>query len=87
MSWICLIENFFARLKQQCPRLMASLVSGELADRQSTGKRSAALLVRADEGGWQCINLRVDAGAESIEPVRVLDALQRPVGLRHRAGC
>jgi uncharacterized Ntn-hydrolase superfamily protein len=55
-------------------RLMAALVAGERAGGQSIGEFSAALLVRTRAGGFQDVDLRVDADAAPIEAlVRLLD--------------
>ncbi|TDR47711.1 putative Ntn-hydrolase superfamily protein [Tahibacter aquaticus] len=53
-------------------RLMAGLEAGQDAGGQSSGKRSAALLVRTVDGGWQDIDLRIDAAAEPIPDLRRL---------------
>jgi uncharacterized Ntn-hydrolase superfamily protein len=53
-------------------RLMAALEAGENAGGQSTGKLSAALLVRTVDGDWQDIDLRVDAAAEPVKDLRRL---------------
>jgi len=53
-------------------RLMASLEAGQAAGGQTTGKLSAALVVRTAEGGFQDIDLRVDASAQPIPDLRVL---------------
>lgn len=53
-------------------RLMAALEAGDGAGGQTIGKLSAALLVRTVEGGWQDIDLRVDAAAEPVRDLRRL---------------
>ncbi|WP_407351217.1 DUF1028 domain-containing protein [Luteimonas sp. R10] len=53
-------------------RLVAGLEAGQSAGGQTTGKLSAALLVRTPAGDWNDIDLRVDAAAE---PVRDLHRL------------
>lgn len=52
--------------------LMASLEAGENAGGQTTGRLSAALLVRAPSGGWEDIDLRVDASASPVPDLRRL---------------
>jgi uncharacterized Ntn-hydrolase superfamily protein len=53
-------------------RLVAALEAGDSAGGQTSGKLSAALLVRTVEGGWQDIDLRVDAAAEPVRDLRRL---------------
>jgi uncharacterized Ntn-hydrolase superfamily protein len=53
-------------------RLMAALEAGENAGGQTTGRMSAALLVRTVEGDWQDIDLRVDGAAEPVQDLRRL---------------
>jgi len=53
-------------------RLMTALEAGQNAGGQTTGKLSAALIVRTTEGDWQDVDLRVDA---SVEPLRDLRQL------------
>ncbi len=52
--------------------LMAALEAGEQAGGQTIGKLSAALLVKTPEGGWQDIDLRVDASASPVPDLRRL---------------
>lgn len=52
--------------------LMAGLEAGEQAGGQTIGKLSAALLLRTAEGGWQDIDLRVDASASPVPDLRRL---------------
>lgn len=54
----------------QC--LMAGLEAGEKAGGQTTGRLSAALLVRTPAGGWADIDLRVDASASPVPDLRRL---------------
>ena len=53
-------------------RLMRALEAGESAGGQSTGRMSAALLVKTVEGGWQDVDLRVDGAAEPVRDLRRL---------------
>lgn len=53
-------------------RLMTALEAGQAAGGQSTGKLSAALLVRTPDGAWQDVDLRVDAAAEPVSELRRL---------------
>lgn len=53
-------------------RLMAALEAGEAAGGQTTGRLSAALLVRTPDGGFQDIDLRVDAAKQPIAELRRL---------------
>jgi len=63
---------FLASTGTLAERLMAALEAGDNAGGQSTGKLSAALLVRTADGGWQDIDLRVDAAVEPVKDVRRL---------------
>lgn len=54
----------------QC--LMAGLEAGDEAGGQTTGRLSAALLVRTPAGGWEDIDLRVDASASPVLDLRRL---------------
>jgi uncharacterized Ntn-hydrolase superfamily protein len=55
-------------------RLMAALIAGQRAGGQSTGSWSAALLVRTMPGGFQDVDLRVDAGPAPVDELgRLLD--------------
>ncbi|MBC3918941.1 DUF1028 domain-containing protein [Undibacterium sp. CY18W] len=53
-------------------RLMASLEAGEKAGGQTTGRLSAALLLKTPEGAWQDIDLRIDSAAEPVRDLRRL---------------
>ncbi|NYF19287.1 putative Ntn-hydrolase superfamily protein [Xanthomonas sp. JAI131] len=53
-------------------RLLAALAAGQRAGGQTTGKMSAALLVRTQEGGFQDIDLRIDAAADPVPALRHL---------------
>lgn len=53
-------------------RLMAALEAGERAGGQSSGKMSAALLVRTLDGDFQDVDLRVDAAREPVKDLRGL---------------
>lgn len=70
-------------------RLMAALEAGENAGGQSSGKMSAALLIRTVEGDFQDIDLRVDASKEPVKELRALMerhyALQAIVRAEHQA--
>ncbi|MFZ6769019.1 DUF1028 domain-containing protein [Undibacterium sp. Di26W] len=70
-------------------RLMASLEAGEKAGGQTTGKLSAALLVKTTEGAWQDIDLRVDGAPEPVKDLRRLleqhYALQAIIRAEHQA--
>lgn len=65
-------QTFLAQRGALAERLMASLEAGQAAGGQTTGRRSAALLVRTREGDWQDVDLRVDAAAEPIADLRRL---------------
>ncbi|MDL5366107.1 DUF1028 domain-containing protein [Xanthomonas sp. NCPPB 2654] len=52
--------------------LMSALEAGEQAGGQTTGRLSAALLVRTPGGGWEDIDLRVDASASPVPDLRRL---------------
>ncbi|MDG2522174.1 DUF1028 domain-containing protein [Caulobacter segnis] len=58
-------------------RLLASLEAGEAAGGQTTGRMSAALLVRDSEGGWRDVDLRVDASGAPVPELRRLFSLRR----------
>ncbi|PVM92263.1 DUF1028 domain-containing protein [Caulobacter radicis] len=63
----------FTRASGPLPdRLMAALEAGEAAGGQTTGRMSAALLVRTVDGGWSDIDLRVDASAAPVAELRRL---------------
>jgi len=53
-------------------RLVAALEAGEAAGGQTTGRMSAALLVRTRDGGFQDIDLRVDAAEQPVPELRRL---------------
>jgi uncharacterized Ntn-hydrolase superfamily protein len=53
-------------------RLMAALEAGQAAGGQTTGRLSAALLVRTPDGGFQDIDLRVDAADQPVPALRRL---------------
>ncbi|WP_199099145.1 DUF1028 domain-containing protein [Dyella sp. ASV21] len=71
-------------------RLMASLVAGQDAGGQVTGRMSAALVVRTTEGNWQDIDLRVDGAADPIKDLSRLmdqhDAWQAIIHAEQQAG-
>ena len=55
-------------------RLMAALTAGQRAGGQSTGGLSAALLVRTRAGGFQDVDLRIDASPTAVDALgRLLD--------------
>ncbi len=53
-------------------RLTAALEAGEAAGGQTIGGLSAAILVRTPEGGWQDVDLRVDAADRPVAELRRL---------------
>jgi len=65
-------NTFLAARGTLAERLMAALEAGQDAGGQTTGKLSAALIVRAPQGDWQDIDLRVDASAEPLRDLRQL---------------
>ncbi len=65
-------EVFMSALGPLANRLMAALEAGQAAGGQSTGRLSAAILVRTSEGGFQDVDLRVDAAADPILNLRLL---------------
>jgi uncharacterized Ntn-hydrolase superfamily protein len=65
-------RTFAATAGTLAERLMAALEAGENAGGQSSGKMSAALLVRTVEGDWQDIDLRVDASKDPVKDLRGL---------------
>ncbi len=67
-------------------RLMAALEAGQAAGGQSTGKLSAALLVRTRDGDWQDIDLRVDASAAPLPDLRKLLGMHEANDALARAG-
>lgn len=66
-------------------RLVASLMAGQAAGGQTTGKMSAALLVRTRGGGFQDIDLRIDAASEPVAGLRHLLDLNEANGAMARA--
>ncbi|WCM25905.1 DUF1028 domain-containing protein [Sphingomonas sp. QA11] len=68
-------ERFLKTRGTLADRLMAALEAGQAAGGQTTGRLSAALLVRTSEGGFQDIDLRVDAADQPIP------ALHRLLGM------
>jgi len=58
-------------------KLMAALQAGEEAGGQSTGRMSAALLVRTPAGGFADLDLRVDADPQPVRALSGLLALSR----------
>lgn len=67
------MEAEFSSCREALPKcLMAALEAGEQAGGQTIGKLSAALLVSTPEGGWQDIDLRVDASASPVPDLRRL---------------
>lgn len=58
-------------------RLLAAIKAGEAAGGQSTGRLSAALLVRTIEGGWHDVDFRVDAAAEPVAELERLLGMRR----------
>ena len=66
-------------------RLVVSLTAGQAAGGQTTGKLSAALLIRTPEGGFQDIDLRVDASNEPVPQLRHLLDLNAANGAMVRA--
>ncbi|WP_454798508.1 DUF1028 domain-containing protein [Novosphingobium lindaniclasticum] len=70
------------------PRLLAALEAGEAAGGQTTGRMSAALLVRTRDDGWQDVDLRVDAAPQPVaELCRLFDLrlAQESIGRAERA--
>jgi len=65
-------DSFLAAKGPLAERLLTALEAGQAAGGQSTGKLSAALLVRTPDGPWQDIDLRVDAAAEPLPDLRRL---------------
>jgi len=53
-------------------RLVASLAAGQQAGGQTTGRMSAAVLVRTRAGGFQDTDLRIDAAREPVPELRHL---------------
>ncbi|MFC6842152.1 DUF1028 domain-containing protein [Xanthomonas theicola] len=67
-------------------RLVAALAAGERVGGQRTGKMSAALLVRTPQGGFQDINLRIDAASEPVPELRHLLDLNQANSAMGRTG-
>lgn len=65
-------DTFLANHGPLAERLLSAIEAGQAAGGQSTGKLSAALLVRTPEGPWQDIDLRVDASAAPLPDLRRL---------------
>jgi len=65
-------DAFLATNGSFADRLLASLAAGQIAGGQTSGKLSAALLVRTREGGFQDIDLRVDAANQPVPELRHL---------------
>jgi uncharacterized Ntn-hydrolase superfamily protein len=82
-------RTFAATAGTLAERLMAALEAGESAGGQSSGRMSAALLVRTVDGDWQDIDLRVDASAQPVPDLRALMerhyALQAIARAEHQA--
>lgn len=57
-------------------RLLAALEAGEAAGGQTTGRMSAALIVRTAEGGFVDTDLRVDAAERPLRELRTLIELR-----------
>lgn len=70
-------DAFLASGGPLAERLMAALEAGEAAGGQANGRLSAALLVRTTEGGWQDVDLRVDASATPLGDLRKLLGMRR----------
>lgn len=65
-------ERFLATRGTLANRLLAALEAGQAAGGQTTGRLSAALLVRTSGGGFQDVDLRVDAADRPIPELRRL---------------
>lgn len=68
---------FLATRGALAERLLRAVEAGEAVGGQSTGRMSAALLVRTREGGWQDVDLRVDADPQPVTRLRYLFNLRR----------
>lgn len=77
--------RFLATQGPLASRLMAALEAGEAAGGQSTGRLSTALLVRTPDGGFQDIDLRVDAAEAPVTALRRLLALHQANAVMARA--
>ncbi|HVW73966.1 MAG TPA: DUF1028 domain-containing protein [Rhizomicrobium sp.] len=66
-------------------RLVAALEAGQAAGGQTTGKLSAALLVRTPAGGFQDTDLRVDASDAPVPELRRLLGMYEANGAMSRA--
>ena len=79
-------DTFLAGKEPLAERLLSALEAGQAAGGQSTGKLSAALLVRTPEGPWQDIDLRVDASAAPLPDLRRLLGMHYANDVLARAG-
>lgn len=70
-------DAFLASNGALAERLMAALEAGEAAGGQANGRLSAALLVRTVDGGWQDVDLRVDAATAPVPELRRLLGMRR----------
>jgi uncharacterized Ntn-hydrolase superfamily protein len=71
------MENAFLNTKGALPeRLMAALTAGDRAGGQSTGRESAALLVRTSAGFPIDVDLRVDHSADPVGDLQMLLDIQ-----------
>jgi len=69
---IAMRDAFLIAKGSLADRLVASLAAGQEAGGQTTGRMSAALLVRTRAGGFQDIDLRIDAARDPIPELRHL---------------
>ena len=69
---IAMRDAFLVGKGSLADRLVASLAAGQAAGGQTTGKMSAALLVRTRAGGFQDIDLRIDSAKDPIPDLRHL---------------
>jgi uncharacterized Ntn-hydrolase superfamily protein len=69
-------DGFLGAQGALAQRLMAALIAGQRAGGQSTGSLSAALLVRTPPGGFQDVDLRVDAASAPVEELARLADLR-----------
>lgn len=79
-------DAFLAAKEPFADRLLAALEAGQAAGGQSTGKLSAALLVRTRDGDWQDIDLRVDASPAPLPDLRKLLGMHEANDALARAG-
>jgi uncharacterized Ntn-hydrolase superfamily protein len=70
-------DAFLSTTGPLAERLMRALEAGEKSGGQSTGRMSAALLVRTPEGGWQDVDLRIDAHSTPVPELRRLFGLRQ----------